>query len=224
MHDLVTLAWRNLGRNRRRSTITGAALAFGMSLCIASAGVMDGVNAQMLHSLTRLDLGHVQVHHPEFAAERRLEARLTQPVELAELVRSNPRVKAASPRTYAFALVSGAGKSTGVELVGVDPGREREVTELHLTLKSGRYLSPDPTPWPKGRELTREERSRDADITNALRDAALQELEALGSVSPDPASSAATEKQASPSNALPPEPSSNAALERGEQHGRVSTV
>ena len=55
LHTLA-LAWRNLGRNRRRTVITGVALAIGMSLCIATYGLMDGMNADILRAMES-DLG-----------------------------------------------------------------------------------------------------------------------------------------------------------------------
>ena len=64
--DLLRLAWRNLGRNRRRTVITATALVIGVALSVASYAYFDGMTAEMLRALTRYDLGHAQLHNPEF--------------------------------------------------------------------------------------------------------------------------------------------------------------
>ena len=47
-----------------------AALALGTALCVMTYGLMDGMSADILRSLTRLDLGHAQVHHREYPQRR----------------------------------------------------------------------------------------------------------------------------------------------------------
>jgi ABC-type lipoprotein release transport system permease subunit len=183
--DTPKLAWRNLGRNLRRTLVTGAALAFGISLCVATYGLMDGVNAQMLHALTRYDIGHVQVHTPAFAQRRALDRRIVDPANVIALAEQQAGVRGVAARVYAFALVSGAGKSAGVELVGVDPDREVHVTELHQQIHQGRYLDSEATPWPEGRALTEEERARDALLTAAAEERALAEIDELDGLDDD---------------------------------------
>ncbi|MBW2459829.1 MAG: ABC transporter permease [Deltaproteobacteria bacterium] len=217
MMSLVRLAWRNLGRSRRRTLTTGVSLAFGMCLCIASFGLVDGMNAQMLHALTRLDLGHVQVHHRDFVGRKKAEAQIEQPDAVVEAARANPAVRGIAPRVYAFALVSGTGKSSGIELVGVDPEKELTVTELHRELVEGEYLKAAPTPWPPGRKLTEAELRADQDLTQAAADDAADEIDALGGLDDEePAGEAGdppgepTEEPAEPTEE-PAEPTKEAA-------------
>ncbi len=208
MLSLLRLAWRNLGRNRRRTFATGVSLAFGMSLCIASFGLVDGMNAQMLHALTRLDLGHVQVHHPDFVGKKKPEAQIEDPAAVIDAARANPAVRGVAPRIYIFALVSGKGKSSGIELVGVDPVKEQGVTELHRELIEGAYLEAAPTPWPPGRELSEAELAADEGLTEAAEDDAADEIDGLvgldGEGSDEPAPAEATEPEpAQPGSAQP---------------------
>ena len=183
MLDQLKLAWRNLSRNRRRSLTTGVALAFGIALCVASYGLVDGLNAQMLHALTRLDLGHLQVHQRAYVERRNLQETIADPAEVLEAAAALPEVAAAAPRVYAFALVSGEGKSAGVELVGIDPSREPLVTELDQQIQEGRTIDAEPTPWPAARELSAEERERDAALTEEAEERIFDEIDALPTIS-----------------------------------------
>ena len=101
----MALAWRNLGRNLRRTLTTAVGLAFGIALCVATYGLIDGLNAQLVESLTRLELGHVQVHHADFIKRRNTKKVLQNPQAVAERLRKNSSVAAVSARVFSFALV-----------------------------------------------------------------------------------------------------------------------
>ncbi len=184
MSRTLKLAWRNLGRNRRRTVITGAALVVGVALSVAGFGLIDGMNAELLRALTRNELGHVQVHHPEYPDSRASKHALTDPGALAETAAGIDGVVQVTPRVYGFALLSADSKSVGAELVGVDPTTERRVTTLHEQIVSGRYLDDEPTPWPRGRELTSDERARDDALTEAAEAEALAEIDGLAVEAP----------------------------------------
>jgi len=182
---ITKLAFRNLGRNARRSLITGLALAFSAALCIAYYALVDGMNAQLVHALTRFDLGHLQAHAEGYVAKRSVDLTLPEPEKVLSAVRADAAVRAAAPRVYAPALVGSERHSTGVQLVGVEPKSERQVTELHRQLVSGAYLDDDPTPWPEARKLTAEEKAADESLTRAETEAAEAEIDALaGSAEP----------------------------------------
>ncbi len=180
MAAIFRLAWRNLGRNRRRTIITGVALAVGVSLSVAGYGLTEGMTAELLRALTRYDLGHVQVHHPDYPRARDLDDAVAGSEHIIAAARKIDEVRGASPRVYAYALLGHNDKSLGAELVGVDPRREVEVTTLHEQLVAGSYLDLEPTPWQRGRELTAVERARDEALTRAAEDEALAEIDALG--------------------------------------------
>lgn len=183
MSHIWSQAARNLGRNRRRTIVTGLALAFGVTLCIATFGVIDGMNAQILHSLTRYDLGHVQVHRKKFVDDDDLAATLQHPDKVMSMVSQRAGVLGSAPRLYGFGLISGMGKSAGVQLLGVDPEREAQVTEIDDKMTQGKYLSPQPTVWPERRVLSEAEKKEDVELTSAAVEDALSELDSLGSVS-----------------------------------------
>lgn len=181
---LSKLAFRNLGRNTRRSLVTGTALALSVALCIAYDALADGMNVQLIHSLTRYDLGHLQVHAPGYTERHKLANTILDANRVMKAVRADPEIRAASARVYAAALVGAGSHSTGVELIGIDPRTESRVTELAQRTVLGHFLGPDPTPWPAARPLTAAERAEDARLTNSEARAAEEEIDELGSLGP----------------------------------------
>ncbi len=181
MAAILRLAWRNLGRNRRRTIITGIALAVGVSLSVAAYGLTDGMTAELLRALTRYDLGHVQVHQKDYPRTRDIKDTIHDPQVVLDTARALPQVTGAGPRLYAYGLLGHGAKSLGAELVGVDPTNEVKVTTLDQQRVAGSYLDAEPTPWPRGRALTPEERETDQALTRAAEDEAMAEIDALGS-------------------------------------------
>ncbi len=160
--------------------ITGVALSVGISLSVAAYGLSDGMTTELLRALTKFDLGHVQIHNPHYPKLRKVGDTLANSPALVAAARRVKAVRGASPRVYGYALVSHGDKSLGVELVGVDPRTEPQVTSLHQQLTEGRYLDVEPTPWRRGRALTAAEKARDAALTRAAEDDAMREIDALG--------------------------------------------
>lgn len=176
---LLCIAWRNLGRNRRRSLITGGGIALGVGMCIASFGVMDGMSSDMIRSITDVQLGHVQVHEPGFSARPKLELAFDQEAARTKTLEGAAGVEGASPRVLAWALADTGSKSAGVQLMGVNPLREARVTQLDRRLNWGSYLPEAPTPWPAAKALSAEEKELDQELTDREVAAAEREIEGL---------------------------------------------
>ena len=140
---LLKMAWRNLWRNSRRTLITVFSMSFGLTMMIVGYTLMDGMMDQMVHYATLLGTGHVQIHHPEYLEDHSLYDTIERPKELLETV-SAAGLGPASPRTFATALVSSGQQSAGGQLWGIEPALEREVTELHLHIMEGTWLSDEP--------------------------------------------------------------------------------
>ena len=137
------LAWRNLGRNRKRTLITGAALAFGYLAAVVIVGVSDGIVAEMIDNGTSLLQGQVQVHAPGYLPERSLYATLGGDSGVAlspilDRLRALPGVTGAAPRVLGGGLVSAGSQTSGAVLMGEDPALEPKVSRLMAAIQRGR--------------------------------------------------------------------------------------
>ncbi len=136
----VKLAWRNIFRNARRSAITVAAISVGLASLIFLWAFVDGTNDQMAENSTRYLSGHVQIHRAGYHEQRTLDLLLDQSATTVRQLRAQPHVAAVTRRLEGSALLSLGEKSRGVLVVGVDPGREIQVTTLSQAIRAGRYL------------------------------------------------------------------------------------
>jgi putative ABC transport system permease protein len=142
---LIQLAWRNLWRNYKRTLITMVAIAFGYAMLMFVACLMAGLRWQMIENGTRLLLSQIQIHDPGYYPNRPIQKTLggeagTDVAALLSEITGDPRVEAAAPRVYGYGMISASDRSYGVELLGIDPNRERTVTALQSQMVRGSYL------------------------------------------------------------------------------------
>lgn len=137
---LLTLALRNIWRNRRRSLLTLSAMVVSSSLLILALGIFSGMLRDMLVSATEQYYGHVLVSRSGYQQERDMFATFTPTPQLLGRVAAHPEVIGLSPRLRGFGLVSHGRSTYPAELLGVEPRRERQVTNLQDHLVAGRYL------------------------------------------------------------------------------------
>jgi ABC-type lipoprotein release transport system permease subunit len=147
----LKIAWRNLGRNRKRTALAVAAIALGQFTLVFVNCMMAGMYADMLEALTGPLVGHAQVHHPEWREEQALDLTIDDLSVAREEIGSLPGVSRVSPRVYAPALAAPGAKTDSpataepAMLVGVDVAVESQRNGLLAE------LSPDERP--SGREV-----------------------------------------------------------------------
>lgn len=140
----LRLAWRNLWRNRRRTAISLAAIAFATLVLVFGVAMQEGAYGSMIDSAISVFDGHLQVQVKGYQARPRFEERIEGVAALAEGVAGLDGVEAVAPRASAYALLSSPARSYGARVVGVEPAAEREVSSLPGTVRQGRYLdAPD---------------------------------------------------------------------------------
>lgn len=140
---ILKLAWRNIGRNRRRTAITIAAVAFATLIAIATRGLQLGTYKVTIDSTTSLFTGYMQIQKPGFKKNPSLRKSFTLSHALKEALHSTPYVKAYAPRIYADGLVALGEKSFGIGIFGISPEMEQKVTTITNKLSSGRFFGSD---------------------------------------------------------------------------------
>lgn len=122
----VRIAWRNLGRNRRRTALAFAAIATAELVLVFYEGVLSGYADQLVKSVTGPLVGHAQVHAPGWREDRSMDRFLPGAAAKLAAVRALPGVSQANARVYAPTLVAlGVDGQAGM-VVGVDFGAERQ--------------------------------------------------------------------------------------------------
>lgn len=139
----LSLALKNLRRNRRRTLLTAAVLAFGVLLYAFSNSLYAGFEADSLRILVRHETGEVSLTARGYWEEREdlpLTPVIRDAAEVAARARQVPGVAGAVPRVVFSALVNNGLDELSVKAVGTDPRHDPSVLALSDGLASGRYL------------------------------------------------------------------------------------
>ena len=140
---LLRLAWRNLGRNRRRTAIAVAALALGTAALIFTHSFAETSYGAMIDFATRGLLGHLQVHAAGYQAEPAIGTVVHDPAAVrAAIARTMPEAVALS-RVTGAGLAASESRSVGVVIIGLEPAREAEHSDV-VRIAAGRTLSSSP--------------------------------------------------------------------------------
>mgnify|MGYP001034146305 FL=1 len=102
----LSIAWRNLGRNRRRTALALTAIALGQIIVVAVNGMMAGMFDSMLKTITGPMIGHVQIHHKDWREDRAVDLYIDKLTEVRAAIGSLPGVKSVSPRLFTAVLVA----------------------------------------------------------------------------------------------------------------------
>jgi ABC-type lipoprotein release transport system permease subunit len=139
---LITIAWRNLWRNHRRSLIMLAAIAIGLWGMIWMTALMRGMVDQMIDDAISTLSGHIQIHARGYLDDPSIEhtmAAISSNPELEALLNS-PRVTAWSARIRVPAVIRSERDVYGVTLVGIDPQQEQGLSFIATSVTDGHYL------------------------------------------------------------------------------------
>lgn len=124
MFNFFKMAYRNLGRNRRRSVLSALALSIGLALMLFIASFYEGEMRSSMESTLRLDSGHIQIRSIDYDPDKlsvAWEYLIENPEQVAGQVEALGQVQVATPRLIASGIVSVGDESSGVQIMGVDP-------------------------------------------------------------------------------------------------------
>jgi ABC-type lipoprotein release transport system permease subunit len=137
----LRIAWRNTGRNLRRTAIVVGAVLVGISGTVLTMGLDNGLVFQMVETAISTDLGHIQVHAAGFAEDPDLAHSLDDGgAAAATALRELPDVEAWSRRVRGEGLVYSPRASAGVRVVGIEPAQEARVSVVAGSIREGSYL------------------------------------------------------------------------------------
>lgn len=142
---LWVIAFRDLGRNRRRTGFTLIGVALGMMVLILMSGFIAGVFDSILEDSIRLQTGHLQLRTESYQEEKmslQWADLIENPGQVADSIQTLEQVQAATPILWASGRVSTIQESAGVRLTGIDPGSSIH-DHIKMGLVTGEYLTPE---------------------------------------------------------------------------------
>ncbi len=137
---ILQLAWRNIWRNKRRTWITMAAVAFAVFLAAFMVSFQKGVWDSVIDGAVNQFFGYAQIHGNGYWEDQTID----NSVEFNEALRTLPQkanlIADVVPRIESFALASEGNLTAGVMVIGIDPRKEHEMTGVADKIIQGHFL------------------------------------------------------------------------------------
>ena len=135
---IISLAWKNIWRNKVRSLVVIAALVVGLTGGLFSIAVMDGMIVKRIESAVNLETSHIQIHHPSFPENKEIRYMIPNSDSMIKVLSANPEIKCFSLRTKVFAMINSPYASNGVMINGIDPDDEKKVSSIYKKINPGK--------------------------------------------------------------------------------------
>jgi ABC-type lipoprotein release transport system permease subunit len=121
---ILTLSWRNLWRNHRRTAIMLGAISVGVWAMIFMTALMRGMVDDMLNQGIRNLPGHIQIQHPDFLDDPSVVNSIDEPRgKLLTALTQNGSHSWAS-RIRVPAVIASERESRGINLIGIEPAAD----------------------------------------------------------------------------------------------------
>ncbi|WP_045479356.1 ABC transporter permease [Vibrio owensii] len=138
---LVKLAWRNLWRNKLRTSIMLGAMVFGLMGVVAMMGFMNGLVDSMIKNAISWQTSHLQIQQKSYLVNPELKDVIPDAEKISKVLASNREVKAISERFLADGMIASARSTRGIRINGVNIDQEQNITPLSQHIVDGEWLS-----------------------------------------------------------------------------------
>lgn len=136
---ITTLAWRNVWRNKTRSLAVILALTIGLFGALLLAGMTNGMVDKWIQTAIDNELSDLQIHNAEYLVMEELTMTMNEE-QVKDVLDDQENIFVYTTRVKTEGMAMTANNSTQVNLVGIDPKVESQVTAIKKQLIDGDYL------------------------------------------------------------------------------------
>ncbi|MDF1571496.1 MAG: FtsX-like permease family protein [Bacteroidales bacterium] len=134
---ILRTAWKNVWRNKTRSMVVIASVTIGIFAGIFAVGLMNGTMEQRVDAAINKEISHIQLNRETFRDNDDLHLTLDSIRERNRKIRNMAGVEAITNRLVVNAIANTASKSTGIQLIGINPDQDKKAFNLHEAVIPG---------------------------------------------------------------------------------------
>jgi ABC-type lipoprotein release transport system permease subunit len=114
-----------------------SSVTVGIFAGVFSIALMNGLIAQRINDALNEELSHIQITSKDFRINNDPKLVIGKPDETLSKIRSVNGVIAISERTIITGMANTAGKSAGIQIIGIDPEMEKQVFTMNKKIIPG---------------------------------------------------------------------------------------
>lgn len=137
---IVSISWRNVWRNKLRSSVIIIATTLGICAGIFSAAFYQGMADQRITKAIKNELSHIQIHTSDFRNSAEIKDFIPEANDLRREISALDGVVGVSNRIVIVSMIASAETGSGVKIMGIKPEEEREVSDMWQKVEEGDYF------------------------------------------------------------------------------------
>ncbi|PWJ44584.1 ABC transporter permease [Sediminitomix flava] len=137
---LAVLSWRNVWRNKTRSSVIITAVAVGITLTALGIAFIEGMMQQSILNGIKNSSAHIQIHQKTFLQSKEIKYQIKDADPLIEKLKQQEEVVAISERVISTGVAASAHNSLGVQINGVNTETERNFSGIAENIIDGDYF------------------------------------------------------------------------------------
>ncbi len=152
---VLSLAAKNILRNKRRTVLTFSMLVFGVSFYILLSALFEGFDRAAFESIINFESGHIKARSDKYDKDFPFDPEnfMENSSAVMESIRKDPSVLGVAPRILFSAEMDNGLDDTPVLVTGIDPQADDSVFGLGEYFTDGSF---DPTGAVVGADLAKE--------------------------------------------------------------------
>lgn len=128
-------------RNKRRTLITGASIFFAVFFAVVMRSYQLGTYEHMIHQAIESYSGYIQIQDKEYVDDPNLDNSIVYDNKIISKLNSVENVKVAVPRVETFSLAAYGIQTKGVLVCGIDPIKEKDLSNPEIRIVKYRFDS-----------------------------------------------------------------------------------
>lgn len=130
-------AWKNVWRNRVRSIVVISSVAVGIFAGVFSVAIMTGAINQRVDAALNDEISHIQITAKDFRVNYDPALIIKDSESIISEIQKNKNVENVCSRVILSGMANTATKSTSVQIVGIDPEKEKNIFSLYKKIIDG---------------------------------------------------------------------------------------
>ncbi len=138
---LLKISWRNVWRSKLRSLVVILSVVFGILGGIIMIAMSYGLNEERMNNAVETYLSHIQIHNKLFREDYNIKHTINNLDNIENVLNQDERVVSYTKRIILNGMLSNSNGSYGIQIKGVNPETEKNVTNTHEKLIEGEYFN-----------------------------------------------------------------------------------
>lgn len=127
---VLSIAWKNVWRNKTRSMVVITAITLGLIGGIFSSAIMFGMSDGRVKDAIKHEVSHLQIHNPKYQDNQEIQYTINNLNTIIYSLDTMKAVKAYTTRIKIPAMIQSSNTGTGANIIGINPEEEKIVTNI----------------------------------------------------------------------------------------------